>query len=261
MILTGENGSTQRKTCQQCHFVHHTSHMDCPGTEPVTPPRWQAGDWPPQPWHGSTIKEQVYDITAKCTFSFIIGHAKCTLTSNFNKAEAVSITNYSPTFAFLSRTPGMQIESPRVTFWPSQSAAIPVIMSQAVRFWGKIAFDIKCVFWFPLRRWRQTNLIPSKIRRDTGITVHSPGLDAECLMRNFDYLGTRNFTKIRPVVAGLIRAGRRAGIQKRKLTTVKLQSSVLAQRYTKLRKTAFYVIGVPWRMLIKQWTSAPRTHY
>ena len=80
-------------------------------------------------------------------------------------------------------------------------------------------------------------------------------------MRNFDYLGTRNFTKIRPVVAGLIRAGRRAGIQKRKLTTVKLQSSVLAQRYTKLRKTAFYVIGVPWRMLIKQWTSAPRTHY
>jgi len=62
------------------------------------------------------IKEPVYDITAKCTFSFIIGHAKRTLSSNFNKAEAVSFTNYSSMFAFLSRPPSMQIASPRVTF-------------------------------------------------------------------------------------------------------------------------------------------------
>jgi hypothetical protein len=145
---------------------------------------------------------------------------KMHLSSNFNKAVAVSFTNYSSTLAFLSRPPGMQIASPRVTFWSSQSAAIPVIMSQAALFWGDIAFDIKCVFWFPLRRWRQTNLSPSKIRRGIAVNVQRRGLDAEYLMRNFDCLGTRNFTEIRPVGAWLIHAGRRTDIHKTKLTTV-----------------------------------------
>jgi hypothetical protein len=27
----------------QCHFVHHKSHITCPGLEPG-PPRWEAGD-------------------------------------------------------------------------------------------------------------------------------------------------------------------------------------------------------------------------
>jgi hypothetical protein len=35
----------------QCHFVHHKSYMDRPGVEPRLP-RWEAGDEPPDPWHG-----------------------------------------------------------------------------------------------------------------------------------------------------------------------------------------------------------------
>jgi hypothetical protein len=31
------------KTLFKCHFVHHKSHMDCPGIEPGLP-RWEAGD-------------------------------------------------------------------------------------------------------------------------------------------------------------------------------------------------------------------------
>jgi hypothetical protein len=132
----GRREELGEKTCQSA--ILSTTHLTWTALGPnMWPPRWQAGDWPPQPWHGSTFKEQVYNITAKCTFSFIIGHAKCTLTSNFNEAKAVSSTNYSSTFAFLCRPPGMQIASPRVTLWPSQSAAIPVIMSQGVRFWRK----------------------------------------------------------------------------------------------------------------------------
>jgi hypothetical protein len=30
------------KNLSQYHFVHHKSHMDCPGIEPGSPP-WEAG--------------------------------------------------------------------------------------------------------------------------------------------------------------------------------------------------------------------------
>ena len=33
-----------------CHFVRNKSHMNWPGIE-TEPPRWEAGDWPPDPWH------------------------------------------------------------------------------------------------------------------------------------------------------------------------------------------------------------------
>jgi hypothetical protein len=33
MKLTGENRSTRGKTCPNCHFVHHKSHLDWPGIE------------------------------------------------------------------------------------------------------------------------------------------------------------------------------------------------------------------------------------
>jgi hypothetical protein len=39
------------KNLSQCHFVHHKPHMDWPGIEPESP-QWNAGDLPPEPWHG-----------------------------------------------------------------------------------------------------------------------------------------------------------------------------------------------------------------
>jgi hypothetical protein len=30
------------QTLSQCHFIHHKSHLDCPGRQPG-PPRWEAG--------------------------------------------------------------------------------------------------------------------------------------------------------------------------------------------------------------------------
>jgi hypothetical protein len=44
-VLGGE------KNLSQCHSVHHKSHMDWPGIE-TGPPRWEAADYPPEPWHG-----------------------------------------------------------------------------------------------------------------------------------------------------------------------------------------------------------------
>jgi hypothetical protein len=35
----------------QCHFVPQKSHMTWPGLEPG-PPRWEAGSYPPELWHG-----------------------------------------------------------------------------------------------------------------------------------------------------------------------------------------------------------------
>lgn len=34
----------------QCHCVHYKFHTNWPGIEP-RPPRWEACDWPPGPWH------------------------------------------------------------------------------------------------------------------------------------------------------------------------------------------------------------------
>jgi hypothetical protein len=39
------------KNLLQYHFVHHKSHMTCPGTEPG-PPWWETGNYSPELWHG-----------------------------------------------------------------------------------------------------------------------------------------------------------------------------------------------------------------
>jgi hypothetical protein len=44
----------------QCHFVHKF-HMTRPGLEPG-PPQWEAGDLPPELWHGLQIKAYKHDL-------------------------------------------------------------------------------------------------------------------------------------------------------------------------------------------------------
>jgi hypothetical protein len=57
----------------QCHFVYHKSHMSWPGLQPG-PPRWEAGDQPPELWHSSAwwmttnifnTQSQAADITGR----------------------------------------------------------------------------------------------------------------------------------------------------------------------------------------------------
>jgi len=48
MILTGETEVLGEKSGPE--QLHHKSHMAWPGIE-HGPPRWEAGDWPPEPWH------------------------------------------------------------------------------------------------------------------------------------------------------------------------------------------------------------------
>jgi hypothetical protein len=53
----------------QYHFVHHKSHMGRTRIEPG-PPRWEAGDEPPEPWHGLSDKVIA---AIKCAFQEIVG--------------------------------------------------------------------------------------------------------------------------------------------------------------------------------------------
>jgi hypothetical protein len=43
----------------QCHFVHKKSHMTWPAIEPG-PPRWEAGDLPPELWHGQLKRNSAF---------------------------------------------------------------------------------------------------------------------------------------------------------------------------------------------------------
>jgi hypothetical protein len=53
----------------QCHFVHYKSHMDWPGIE-HGPPRWEAGDWLPEPWHGLTTFGLLFHRSFSKTLAF-----------------------------------------------------------------------------------------------------------------------------------------------------------------------------------------------
>jgi hypothetical protein len=55
MKLTVQNRSNRGggggENLSQGPFVRHKTPMAGPGIEPG-PSRWEAGDWPPEPWHG-----------------------------------------------------------------------------------------------------------------------------------------------------------------------------------------------------------------
>jgi hypothetical protein len=54
IILTGETKELGDKP-DQCHFVHHTSHVDWPWCK-AGPPQGEASDKLPEPWHALTIE-------------------------------------------------------------------------------------------------------------------------------------------------------------------------------------------------------------
>lgn len=45
-------------TRQKLHFVHHKPHLNWNGIEPV-PPRWEASDWLPEPWHDPDYRYRI----------------------------------------------------------------------------------------------------------------------------------------------------------------------------------------------------------
>jgi hypothetical protein len=47
-IMAGETRNSQEITVSHCHFVCHKSHMSWPAFK-LGPPRWEAGEWPPEP--------------------------------------------------------------------------------------------------------------------------------------------------------------------------------------------------------------------
>jgi hypothetical protein len=52
-LLAGDT-ELHGETLLQCHFVNHKSLMNWPGLE-AGPPKWEAGDYSPELWHGLSI--------------------------------------------------------------------------------------------------------------------------------------------------------------------------------------------------------------
>jgi hypothetical protein len=101
MKLTEEYRSTRRKKLSQCHFVHHQSHVDWPGIE-HGPPRWEADDWLPEPWHGlrmfDSYRQFERGAPLNCTNRFVatVWHA------HYVKSRLKCLSYWFPDFLFWS---------------------------------------------------------------------------------------------------------------------------------------------------------------
>jgi hypothetical protein len=110
-----EKPKCSEKNLSQCHFVYHKSLMDWPGIEPG-PPRWEAGDLPPEPWHSNAC---AYSALSVCK---ILDGNRTTVFTHPPYPPAVAPCNFFLFPKLNIALKGMRFNDPTMTQEKSQDA-------------------------------------------------------------------------------------------------------------------------------------------
>jgi hypothetical protein len=104
MRIGRENGRTRRKP-SQCHFVHHKFHKTWSALEAGTP-RWEAGDKPPELWHGPPAEEvgqglefEYSSLRERTGFLWPSRSANYVTNYNFSNSNSMKYMNITLTFS------------------------------------------------------------------------------------------------------------------------------------------------------------------